>query len=228
MKPQTLALDVYGTLINTSGVLQLLHEYLGEKASTFSELWRDKQLEYSFRRGLMNRHVDFSVCTKEALVYCCQVLEVDFTKEQQTALMNLYKVLPAFEDTLVALEKLQEAGHRLFAFSNGSYSAVKGLLKNANIIQYFDGIVSMEDVKTFKPNPAGYAYFTQVTNSEKSNAWLVSGNNFDVIGALSYGMNGVWLKRNPKATFDPMGFEPTLTIQRLTDLSKALSNFSTD
>ena len=228
MKPQTLALDVYGTLINTSGVLKLLHEYLEEKASAFSELWRDKQLEYSFRRGLMNRHVDFSVCTKEALEYCCQALAVELSDEQRADLMNLYKVLHAFEDTAVALKKLQEAGHRLFAFSNGSYNAVEGLLKNANIIQYFDGIVSMEDVKTFKPNPAGYAYFTQVTKATKSNAWLVSGNNFDVIGALSYGMNGVWLKRNPKVTFDPMGFKPTLTIHQLTDLVEALSNFSTD
>lgn len=219
---QTLALDVYGTLIDTSGVLKLLDDILGEKTSNFSDLWRAKQLEYSFRRALMNRHVDFSICTREALEFCCAALEVQLTKAQKDALMNQYKQLPAFEDVPAALQQLQVANHRLFAFSNGSYQAVKGLLEHANIIQYFDGIISMEDVQTFKPNPAGYAYFVQATGATKANAWLVSGNNFDVIGALSYGMNGVWCRRNSKASFDPMGFEPTLTIERLTDLAAAM------
>ena len=69
MSQTTLALDVYGTLIDTNGVLLKLREHLGNQAEAFSALWRDKQLEYSFRRGLMNKYVDFSICTQEAFTY---------------------------------------------------------------------------------------------------------------------------------------------------------------
>ena len=96
------------------------------------------------------------------------------------------------------------------------------LLQHADILSYFDGIVSMEAVQTFKPNPKGYAYFVEKTNTDKSNSWLVSGNSFDVIGALSYGMNAAWLQRNPSTVFDPMGFSPNLTIDSLTKLKQAI------
>ena len=76
MKPQIIALDVYGTLIDTSGVLSLLQELIGEQAQKFSDLWRSKQLEYSFRRGLMNQYVDFSIVTKEALVYSLSLIHI--------------------------------------------------------------------------------------------------------------------------------------------------------
>ena len=73
----TLAFDVYGTLINTSAVFDSLEQMIGDQAKDFMETWRNKQLEYSFRRGLMNKYTDFSVCTKEALEYCCKLLKVD-------------------------------------------------------------------------------------------------------------------------------------------------------
>ncbi|MEN0005704.1 MAG: haloacid dehalogenase type II [Bacteroidota bacterium] len=221
---QTLALDVYGTLIDTSGVLQLLRQFLGDQAIPFSDLWRNKQLEYSFRRGLMNRRVDFSVVTQEALAFCCKALQQELSDKQRKQLMEQYRQLPAFEDTPPALHALKAAGHRLFAFSNGSREAVATLLDHAEITAYFDGIVSMEEVNTFKPNPIGYAHFVQQTGASKATAWLISGNTFDVIGALSYGMQGVWLQRNPKAVFDPMGFEPTLTLNSLTELAPALTD----
>ena len=150
---QTLAFDVYGTLINTSGVFTSLQQMIGAKAKQFLTTWRDKQLEYSFRRGLMNKHVDFSVVTKQALDYTCMAQRVDLSPSQRTALMEEYKVLPAFPDVVPALEQLQNSDLQLYAFSNGSTRAVSGLLENSNIIQWFDGVVSCEDVKMFKPNP---------------------------------------------------------------------------
>lgn len=62
-----LAFDVYGTLINKHGVVAALREVVGEKAGEFSRNWLEKQLEYSFRRGLMQNYVDFSICTEHAL-----------------------------------------------------------------------------------------------------------------------------------------------------------------
>ena len=84
----TLAFDVYGTLIDTSGVFNSLDQMIGDKAKLFMNTWRNKQLEYSFRRGLMKKYTDFSVCTKDSLEFCCKMFRTDLTNGQKGALMN--------------------------------------------------------------------------------------------------------------------------------------------
>jgi 2-haloacid dehalogenase len=218
----TIAFDVYGTLINTSAVYTSLEGLIGSQAKIFMDTWRNKQLEYSFRRGLMNKYVDFSVCTKDALAYCCQFFSIKLTQSQKDALMKEYTILPAFPDVKDALDDLKKAGHKLFAFSNGSKSAVSMLLTNAKIFDLFDGIISAEGVETFKPNPLVYAHFNKESHSDKATSWLISSNSFDVIGAVSYGMQSAWVNRSSASTFDPWGIEPTITINKLTDLSMRL------
>jgi 2-haloacid dehalogenase len=214
----TLAFDVYGTLINTSGIHYSLQKLIDEKATPFMEMWRHKQLEYSFRRGLMNLYVDFSVCTYQALEYCCAHFKIELTTDQKNSLIAEYRILPAFGDVEIALVELKKSGHKLFAFSNGSHEAVSTLLSNAKIIQYFEGVVSMEDIKTFKPNPIGYAHFNNTTNSEKANTWLVSSNPFDIIGAKSYGMQAAWVQRSEDTVFDPWDIQPDMTVRQLNEL----------
>ncbi|TYP97482.1 2-haloacid dehalogenase [Tenacibaculum adriaticum] len=214
----TLAFDVYGTLINTSGIFYSLEQMIGDKAKIFMDTWRSKQLEYSFRRGLMKKYIDFSVCTKDALEFCCTMFNINLNKRQKEALMEEYSVLPTFRDVDSGLSNLKEAGHLLYAFSNGSTKALVKLLTNAQIIDKFDGIVSVENVVTFKPSPLVYKHFNKETNSKKSNSWLISSNPFDVIGAASYGMYTAWVQRSKDAIFDPWGIDPTIIINQLTDL----------
>ena len=114
----TLAFDVYGTLINTSGVFNSLQDLIGDQAQPFMDTWRNKQLEYSFRRGLMNAHVDFSTYTKDALEFACQVLNINLSTLQKNQLMEEYKLLPTFSDVDKGLEDLKASGHKLYAFSN--------------------------------------------------------------------------------------------------------------
>lgn len=218
----TIAFDVYGTLIDTSGVFDLLQKKVGDKTSDFMEIWRSKQLEYSFRRGLMQNYVDFSVCTLNALDFTCMKLNCNLSETAKNELMQQYTILPAFYDVKESLLKLKAANCRLFAFSNGSATAVKKLLQNAGIEQLFDGVVSVEAVETFKPNPAVYRYFLQKTNTDKANAWLISGNPFDVIGSISAGYKSVWVQRNPTSIFDPWEIKPTKIIKKLTDLINVL------
>ncbi|MBJ2175872.1 haloacid dehalogenase type II [Aureibaculum sp. A20] len=218
----TLAFDVYGTLINTSGVFNTLQQIFGNQATLFMETWRNKQLEYSFRRGLMEAYTDFSVCTKDALNFSCNKLSINLTNHQKEALLHEYTILPSFSDVADGLDNLKQAGHKLFAFSNGSEKALTQLLTHAQIINKFDGIVSVEKIRTFKPNPLVYTHFNKETNSSKADSWLISSNPFDVLGALSYGMRSAWIQRTPASVFDPWGIEPTAVINTLTDLSSAL------
>jgi len=217
---KTLAFDVYGTLIDTSGVYYTLEKYITEDTQEFMNSWRNKQLEYSFRRGLMNAFVDFSIVTKQALAYCCLLYDKNLTEFEIQDLMNAYKVLPAFDDVEEALKSLPSINFGKHAFSNGSAKAVFRLLENANINGLFDGIVSVEQTKMFKPSPIVYHHFNKSTNSKKENTWLISGNPFDVMGAINYGMKGIWVQRSQKSVFDPWDIEPTAIICNLSELKE--------
>lgn len=222
--PATLAFDVYGTLIDTSGVVASLRELIGERADAFSDAWRNKQLEYSFRRGLMQNYEDFSVCTRQAFDWCCASLGVSVSAAEREALLAGYRRLPAFADVPDALAALAAAGHRLFAFSNGKAADVAALLEHSGISAYFADVVSTGELCSFKPNPAVYSHFLRRAGAVGAAAWMISGNPFDVIGALSAGMRAAWVRRNPAAAFDPWGLEPTLTIPSLVDLPAGLAD----
>jgi len=217
-----LAFDVYGTLIDTHGVVIKLQEFVGEPAEVFSRIWREKQLEYSFRRGLMRTYENFGVCTSQALDYTNAYLRVGLTANQKTALLTEYRSLPAFSDVQRSLVGLRADGHSLYAFSNGTADAVQTLLIGAGIRELFDGVVSVDDCKTFKPNPDVYEHLLNATTTSVGATWLISSNPFDVIGAVSSGLRGVWVRRSPESTFDPWGIEPTITISSLDALGDQL------
>ncbi|MCG6934355.1 MAG: haloacid dehalogenase type II [Proteobacteria bacterium] len=222
----TLAFDVYGTLVDTAGIAQALAGYVGDLAPSLAQLWRDKQLEYSFRRGLMQRYADFAVCTRDALDYACASLGADLTGTEKGALLQAYRALPAFADVEQGLQAVKTLGCRLFAFSNGTPDEVDALLKHANLRHHFEAIVSVDEVGSFKPDPAVYARLLQRTNSAAAETWLVSGNPFDVIGAIAAGLQAVWLKRDPQAVFDPWEIQPSATISRLDELPLVLPGVS--
>ena len=107
---------------------------------------------------------------------------------------------------------------------DGAADAVETLLVAADIRGLFDGVVSVDDRKTFKPNPDVYEHLLDTTASSPGNAWLISSNPFDVIGAISYGLRAAWVKRSKHSIFDPWGIEPTLTITSLRELATGISS----
>ncbi len=214
----TLAFDVYGTLIDTHGIVSTLQHLIGNQARAFSQTWRDKQLEYSFRRGLMENYQTFAICTSQALDYACTYYQVDLTVEQKRLLLESYRTLPAFADAQEALTELNAAGYRMFAFSNGTADAVENLLTAAKLRNFFHGVVSVDDLKSFKPNPAVYCHFLRQSGASGAQAWLISSNPFDIIGAISAGMRAAWVRRASEAVYDPWGIEPTLTVESLSEL----------
>ena len=219
----TLAFDVYGTLINIDAMVSQLREWIGPQAEEFSQTWRSKQLEYSFRRGLMRRYETFAVCTRQALDYCCAEYGVSFSEGQKDALLQSYRALPAFGDVQESLSGLKAQGHRLFAFSNGTSEAVQEVLQANGLCEWFEGVVSCDTLKTFKPNPDVYHYF-MAEGGDSNDAWLISGNPFDVIGAVSAGMKSAWVKRSDTAVFDPWGVEPTVTVKSLNELCEKVDS----
>jgi len=219
---QTLAFDIYGTLIDTQGVNKQLEHLVGDKAIEFSNLWRSKQLEYSFRRGLMRDYQDFSICTLQALQFCCKAMDVKISDSNIESLMQTYRILPAFSDVVPCLTLARSLNIQLVAFSNGSAEAVNELLQHAGIRDYFSEVVSVEELKTFKPNPDVYQYLLSRCQSNVAETWLVSGNPFDILGAANVGLHTAWIKRSNDAVFDPWGVNPTITLSGLDQLAESI------
>jgi 2-haloacid dehalogenase len=218
-----LAFDVYGTLIDPFRMEEHLRDAFGDKAKEASELWRGKQIEYSFRRALMKKYRNFDACTAQALRFVSAQLGISLSEEAQEKLLLKYLELPAYPDVPAALDELAAKGFTIAACSNGTESAVRGLLDHAGVLPRFSKIVSVDPIHTFKPDPAVYEHLVSEVNAEKEMVWLISSNPFDVIGAKACGLRAAWVQRDPKRMFDPWEYEPDLVVHGLAELPGKLT-----
>jgi 2-haloacid dehalogenase len=222
-RASVLAFDVYGTLIDPFRMEDHLRPLFGDWAKEATELWRGKQLEYSFRRALMKKYENFDVCTAQALRFVSRQWDISLDEETLRILLEQYLRLPAYPDVPAALEQLEARGFKIVACTNGTEQAVRGLLKRAGVFARFSGIVSVDPIRTFKPDPAVYEYLVAQVRAEKEMVCMISSNPFDVIGAKACGLRTAWVQRDPKRMFDPWEFEPDLVVHGLEQLSAKLN-----
>ncbi|MBK8752557.1 haloacid dehalogenase type II [Candidatus Contendibacter odensensis] len=217
-KTYALGFDVYGTLVDPLALAEPLQALVGEQAARFAKLWRSKQLEYSFRRGLMRRYADFDVCTRQALRYTQQALRCELPESDQGRLLEAYLYLPLFPEVAASLSALKAQGHQLVAFTNGVEASIRALLTNVDVLSQLEDVVSVDDLRTFKPDPVVYAHLARRTEHTPNETWLVSSNAWDVIGAKAAGLRAAWVKRQPDALFDPWDVEPDIVVNGLDEL----------
>jgi 2-haloacid dehalogenase len=218
-----LAFDVYGTLIDPFHMEEHLRAVFGDKAKEASELWRSKQIEYSFRRALMKKYQSFDVCTADALRFVSAHLGISLSEEAQEYLLSKYLQLRAYPDVAAALGALASQGFTIAACTNGTESAVRGLLDHAGVLPYFSKIVSVDPIRTFKPDPEVYENLVAELHTRRDLLWLISSNPFDVIGARACGLRTAWVQRDPKRVFDPWEFKPDLVVRGLAELTDKLA-----
>jgi 2-haloacid dehalogenase len=132
------------------------------------------------------------------LQFALRTFKTELSDIAQRGLLVDYLSLPAFPDVLPALESLKAAGYTLLAFSNGVENSVSILLANAGVLPYLAGVVSVDAIKTFKPDPDVYAYLVSRGQCRCEDTWVMSANPFDVIGAKSANLKGAWIRRNPE------------------------------
>jgi 2-haloacid dehalogenase len=220
---KAIGFDIYGTLVDPLQMNEHLRPLVGEGlADRFSELWRNKQIEYTFRRALMRKYEDFGLCTCRSLIHTARALGISLSEEDQEKLIEEYQNLRPFPDVIPGIEMLKERGYTLVAFSNGVEVTARTLLEHAGVLPHLQGVVSVDDLKTFKPDPEVYHYLARRLGMAPSETWLVSSNPFDVIGAKSAGLKAAWIKRGPDVQFDPWEFEPDLVAPDLEALAKEL------
>ena len=220
---QAIGFDIYGTLVDPLEMNEHLRPLVGKDlADRMSELWRNKQIEYTFRRALMRRYEDFGHCTRRSLVYAARVSGVELSGEDQERLVKEYQNLRPFPDVISGLKAMKEEGHTLVAFSNGVEATAQTLLDRAGILSYLEGVISVDDLRTFKPDPQVYLYLAGRLRRAPEETWLVSSNPFDVIGAKATGLKAAWIRRSPDVQFDPWDIEPDLVAPDLEALAGKL------
>ena len=220
--PAVLAFDVYGTLVDPIRIWTRLQAYAPDRAVQIAEVWRQKQLEYSFRLTVMDRYQDFEWVTARALEYALAASGTSLDADQVAGLLAQYDDLERFPDVVPGLEALSGFGLRMVVFSNGSPRMLDAVLASSGLAAYFESVVSVHDVRAFKPSPRVYQHLAATVSQPIGNVLLVSSNPFDVIGAQAAGLSAAWVNR-AGAPFDPIAAPPETIVTSVGALAASLT-----
>jgi 2-haloacid dehalogenase len=213
------AFDAYGTLFDVLSVTSLCEQLFPGTGAALAQLWRVKQLQYSMMRSLMGRHRGFWQLTEDGLVYACKSLGLALTAEARTRLMEAYLGLAAFPDVKPGLEALKALGFRLAVLSNGEPKMLEAAARSAGILTLLDHIVSVEEVKIFKPSPRVYNLAPERLSMSNAELGFVSSNSWDAAGAASAGLRAFWIQRSAAEPPEELGFGAERVVHALTDLA---------
>jgi 2-haloacid dehalogenase len=185
--------DAYGTLFDVHSAVTRLRARVGGQADALSQLWRTKQLEYTWLRALMGRHADFWQVTGDALDYALARTGVDPAVREP--LMQAYLALDAYPEVPDVLRRLRAGGLKTAILSNGEPKMLAAGAKSAGIADLLDAILTVEDVGIFKPHPKVYQLAVERLGVAADRIAFQSSNAWDVSGAATFGLRAVWINR---------------------------------
>ena len=209
MLAEAFVFDAYGTLYDVHSVATRCESCWPGKGAPLSQLWRAKQLEYTWQRSLMRRYVPFSTVTREALAYACAALGLELSVAQMEGLMSEYLRLATYPDVADSLTKLKT---KQAILSNGSPDMLLPLVENSGL--KLDAVISVDELKLYKPAPQVYELAVQKLGVPKDKIGFVSSNCWDALGAKSYGFTVYWINRLD-APVDRLGFQPDRVLRTL-------------
>jgi len=207
--------DAYGTLFDVNSAAAKCKEKLGDKWENFANAWRTTQLEYTWLRSLMKKYKNFWQITEDSLDHTMATFNIN--KNMRKELLNLYKELSPYPEVKECLDALKSKKIKIAILSNGTPDLLKGLVESNNIQNYFDDIISVENVRTYKPDPKVYEMPIKKYNCKPKNICFLSSNTWDVSGGGVFGYNAVWVNRFNKM-FDKLDYKPQYIINNLNQL----------
>jgi len=198
MKRVILAFDLFGTILDTSNVMQE---------------FREKQLEYTWLLTLTGRFMEFEEITKRALSYVLKIKGEENKFDEELAKWNNLKAYP----DAMYLKEISK-GAEIYILSNGSEREVKQHLSRNGLLEYFKGMFSTELVRAYKPSPLVYIRFLDFVGAKQEDeVYLVSSNPFDVIGAKNAGLGGIYVNRRGVPVYS-FGIEPDVNVKDFKEL----------
>ena len=217
---QAVVFDAYGTLFDVHSVIRRCEQLFPGRGESLSQLWRSKQLEYTWLRSLMGRYQDFESVTRAALDYACRSLTLKFDDLTCQLLMDEYRHLSPYPEVRSVLQSLP--GGKLAILSNGSPDMLHALVRNAGLLALFHAVLSVDLVRIFKPHPSVYQLAVDRLGVPREEIAFVSSNYWDASGATSFGFRTFWINR-AEAQGDVLGYTPRRALKRLDELPDALA-----
>jgi 2-haloacid dehalogenase len=209
MSPQALVFDAYGTLYDVHAVIRRCESFWPGKGAALSQLWRAKQLEYTWQRSLMRRYAPFSQVTDDALQYACASLGLALDGARAEALRQEYRTLAVYPDVPLALARFKT---KKAILSNGSPDMLEPLVRHSGL--QFDAVLSVDECRVFKPAPEIYQLAVDRLGVAKEDIGFVSSNCWDALGAKSFGFRVFWINRGG-APVDRLGIQPDRVVAGL-------------
>ncbi len=193
MTIKAVVFDAYGTLYDIQSVATVTEQTFPGYGDIITQIWRIKQLEYTWFRSLMRRYEDFSVVTRESLAYTLRVLGLAPDAAAFDRIMDKYLHLDLYPDAISTLTALK--GRRLAILSNGSSDMLNALVKNSGLDRVLDATISVDQKRIFKPAPDAYTLIELNLGVRPAEVLFVSSNPWDACGAKAFGLNVAWIER---------------------------------
>jgi 2-haloacid dehalogenase len=239
--------DAYGTLYDIQSVASVTEQAFPGYGEIITQIWRIKQLEYTWLRSLMRRYEDFSTVTRESLAYTLRCLGLKYDEQVLARIMEKYLHLDLYPDALVSLAAMKDK--KLAILSNGSPDMLGALVKNSGLDRVLDATISVDSRKIFKPSPDAYGLIESTLHIPPREVLFISSNPWDASGAKAFGLRVAWIERvttdamaqalvkndlvPPLAMFkairmqmDELGLEPDFRIKALADLPGLLKSIA--
>ena len=185
--------DAYGTLYDIQSVAAVTEQAFPGHGDIITQIWRIKQLEYTWLRSLMQRYEDFAVVTRDSLIYTLRILGLPADAATLDRIIAKYLDLDPYPDARAALAAMKP--HRLATLSNGSPAMLGALVKASGFDTLLDAVISVDARQIFKPSPEAYALIEQTLGLAPSDVLFVSSNPWDVCGAKAFGLSVAWIER---------------------------------
>jgi 2-haloacid dehalogenase len=208
--------DAYGTLFDVHSVSVKAESEFRGYGKTISELWRKKQVEYFMLHQLTSNYKPFSVVTRNALLYTLKKLSLPSNEDALQLLMQSYLELEIYDEVRTILETLHNQNKKQIIFSNGNYEMLEPLVEKRELNHFLD-VLSVNDVKQYKPAPAAYQYALETLGVEPHEVLFMSSNFWDITGASSFGFKTAWINRAGHE-IDELGIKPDYIYKDLRDL----------
>ena len=193
MTIKAVVFDAYGTLYDIQSVATVTEETFPGYGDIITQVWRIKQLEYTWLRSLMHRYEDFSVVTKQSLAYTLRVLGLNYDAASFDRIMDKYLHLDLYADAPAALARLKD--RKLAILSNGSSGMLNAVVKNSGLDRVLDAVISVDAQAIFKPAPQAYMLIEQRLGLPPAEVLFVSSNPWDACAAKAFGLNAAWIER---------------------------------
>lgn len=214
--------DAYGTLFDVHSAVGKYYERLGDVADQVSALWRTKQLEYTWLRSLMKKHVDFWQITRDGLDYALDVFNIT-DRQLRSDLIDAYLQLQCYPEVPDTLQKLKAGGRKIAILSNGSPAMLEAVVKSSGLADLVQTILSVETVGVFKPHPAVYQLAVDRLRVAAPEIVFMSSNAWDAVGATAFGLRVAWINRFDQRP-ERLPYQPDTEIKTLAELPGLLSD----